>query len=464
MPRNQREVPIEDLLQALSTLRLDGEEALIPRETVSEVQRALSHLSTVNRGLRVLNRLQRVFLTVDDDEMYGEVLEVVLEVLESRLGVFAYIDEEDAVVCPSMTHEVRDICGVGDTDTAVRFPRHTWAGIWGRMLSAESAARSEGPFEVPGGHGPIARAMCAPIVCRDHAVGHFLVANKPTKYTAEDEQTLTMIAELVAPILSARLVRERERARRAAAEEALERAVADLERSNAELAVLATVAAHDLREPLRTVMTSVQLLKRRHGDQLDPRATRLIDRAIDAARRLGSMGEDVLSYARARTTRLRLLPVDAGAVVDRVFQHLASQIGEERATVTRGDLPVLTADEALLTRLFQNLVSNAIRFGGDEPPQVHISAAREDDVWRFAVRDSGIGIAPEDVERIFRPFEQVHGREDHPGTGIGLAICTRIVERHGGTMWVESAPAEGSTFYFTIRDQIGTGDASDSHG
>jgi signal transduction histidine kinase len=125
---------------------------------------------------------------------------------------------------------------------------------------------------------------------------------------------------------------------------------------------------------------------------------------------------------------------------------------------------VLTADEALLTRLFQNLVSNAIRFGGrDEPPRVHISVARGEDVWRFAVRDNGVGIAPEDAERIFRPFEQVHGREDHPGTGIGLAICTRIVERHGGTMWVESAPGEGSTFCFTIRDHVGIGDASDSH-
>jgi signal transduction histidine kinase len=428
-------------------------------------RRRSGDLSTVNRDLRVLNRLQRIFLTVDDDEMYGEVLDVVLEVLESRFGVFAYIDEQGAVVCPSMTHEVWDLCGVRDADRTVRFPRETWAGMWGHALSAKKTARSEGPFRAPAGHIPIARAMCAPILYRDEAVGRFLVANKPTQYTAEDERTLAMIAESVAPILSARLVREREAARRADAEEALERAVADLERSNEELAVLASVAAHDLREPLRTVMTSVQLLKRRHGDQLDQRATQLVDRAIDAARRLGTMGEDVLSYARARTTSLRLVSVDAGIVVDRVLQNLGSQISEAGAHVTRDDLPVLTADEALLTRLLQNLVSNAIRFGaGDGPPRVHISAAREDDVRTFAVRDNGVGIAPEDAERIFRPFEQVGGREDHPGTGIGLAICARIVERHGGTMWVESAPGEGSTFYFTIRDPVGTGDASDSHG
>jgi light-regulated signal transduction histidine kinase (bacteriophytochrome) len=177
------------------------------------------------------------------------------------------------------------------------------------------------------------------------------------------------------------------------------------------------------------------------------------------------MGEDVLSYARARTANLRLVSVDVGTVVDRVFQNLGSQIGEARARVTRGDLPVLTADEAHLTRLFQNLVSNAIGFsGGHEPPQAHVSAARGDGSWTFAVRDNGIGIAPEDTERIFLPFEQLHGRGDHPGTGIGLAICTRIVERHGGTMWVESAPGEGSTFYFTIRDHIGIGDARDPHG
>jgi len=465
MPPECLDTPIGDLLQALRAVRRDGEEAHIPSETVSAVERALSRLSTANRDLRVLNRLQRVFLAVEDDEMYSEVLEVVLEVLQSRVGAFAYIDEEGDVVCPSMTHEVRDLCRVRDAHEAARFRRRNWAGMWGHALSARGVTRSEGPFKVPDGHIPITRVMSAPVVCRGQTVGYFLVANKPAEYTAEDERTLTVIAELVAPILSARLVREREQARRAVAEAALERAVSDLERSNKELAVLASVAAHDLREPLRTVMTSVQLLKRRHGDQLDQRATQLTDRAIDAARRLGSMGEDVLSYARARTASLRLVSVDAGVVVDRVVQNLGSQIAEARARVTRSDLPVLTADEALLTRLFQNLVSNAIRFAGSgAPPQVQVSAARGEAVWTFAVRDNGVGIAPEDVERIFRPFEQVAGREAHPGTGIGLAICTRIVERHGGTMWVESAPGEGSTFCFTIRDHVGTGDASDPHG
>lgn len=232
--------------------------------------------------------------------------------------------------------------------------------------------------------------------------------------------------------------------------EALEHQTAELLRSNAELQQFAYVASHDLQEPLRMVASYTQLLARRYQGKLDQDADEFIAYAVDGAKRMQALINDLLIYSRVGTQRREFERTDLGEVVDHVIADLALAIEEAHATVTRGDLPTVLADSVQMGQLFQNLISNAIKFRGSADPDVRITAERDGDQWRLAVRDNGIGIAPEFSDRIFGIFQRLHTRTEYPGTGIGLAICKKIVERHGGQIWVESQPGEGATFYFTL--------------
>jgi PAS domain S-box-containing protein len=224
----------------------------------------------------------------------------------------------------------------------------------------------------------------------------------------------------------------------------------DLELKNEELEQYAYVASHDLQEPLRMVISYVQLLQHRYGGRLDADADEFINFAVDGARRMQVLINDLLEYSRVSTRGLPLAPTDAEAVFQETLKVLEPKIAEEHATITHDPLPVALADRTQLGQVFQNLLSNSIKFHGNQAPAVHVTARREDDAWVFSVRDNGIGIEPEYYDRIFAPFQRLHHRIDYPGTGIGLAICKRIVERHGGRIWVESEPERGSAFFFTI--------------
>jgi len=234
------------------------------------------------------------------------------------------------------------------------------------------------------------------------------------------------------------------------AEEALERQAEELARSNTELEQFAYIASHDLREPLRMVTSYLQLLQRRYKGQLNTDADEFIEFAVDGATRMRALINDLLTYSRVSTRAKPFEPTDCCAVLDHTLANLKIAIKENDAVVTCDDLPTVMADKVQLTQVFQNLVGNGIKFRSDRPPKVHVGVERNDGEWLFSVRDNGIGIDPQYFERIFLVFQRLHGRSEYPGTGIGLAVCRKVVERHGGRMWVESEPGQGSTFYFTI--------------
>lgn len=224
----------------------------------------------------------------------------------------------------------------------------------------------------------------------------------------------------------------------------------DLERSNHDLAQFAYVASHDLRAPVRAMKSFAQILVNDYTGQLDSEADEHLGFIVDGANRLESLINDLLAYSRIDTQGKVFEPVDCSPVFDQVKTDLLMDSDHAEAAVTRDDLPTVMADGTQMMQLFQNLISNGIKFHGEAPPVVHMSAERNEKEWQFAVRDNGIGIDPEHVERIFAMFQRLHTQEEYPGTGMGSAICKKIVERHGGKISVKSKIGAGSTFFFTI--------------
>ncbi|MDX8028600.1 ATP-binding protein [Lentzea sp. BCCO 10_0856] len=231
----------------------------------------------------------------------------------------------------------------------------------------------------------------------------------------------------------------------------LDEAKTELQRSNAELEQFAYVASHDLQEPLRKVASFCQLLQRRYGGQLDERADQYIEFAVDGAKRMQGLINDLLAFSRVgRITREQMV-IDLNEIVRQVVDSFSERIEETRATVVVAeDLPSVRGEPTLLSAVFQNLISNALKFKGPSDPVVDIEVERDGEMWKFSVRDNGIGIEPEYADRIFVIFQRLHPKDAYPGTGIGLAMCRKIVEYHGGTIWLKTDVDSGSRFEFTL--------------
>lgn len=241
------------------------------------------------------------------------------------------------------------------------------------------------------------------------------------------------------------------------AEAQLGQKVAELKRSNEELAQFAYIASHDLQEPLRMVASYTQLLAKRYKGKLDSDADEFIAFAVDGASRMQRLIQELLAYSRVGTSKLDSVEISTEFVLEQVLLNLSAAIQASGALVTHDPLPSVLGDETQLIQLFQNLVGNGIKYHGAEAPQIHLSAAKNgQNSWTFSVKDNGLGIDPQYFERIFGMFQRLHTREEFAGTGIGLAICKRIVERHGGKIWVESQRGEGSTFRFALAESLGT--------
>jgi PAS domain S-box-containing protein len=291
----------------------------------------------------------------------------------------------------------------------------------------------------------------------DHLTGRLVVLRDITKrkqaevvlQRAHDELEQRVEERTTALLVTnEQLKREIEERRRA--EEALKKTTEELARSNQELEQFAYAASHDLQEPLRMVTSYIQLLARRYQNRLDSDAEEFINFAVDGATRMHTLINGLLTYSRVGTQGKPFEPTNCETILQHSLDNLKMTMEETGAVVTHDPLPTVMADDLQLGQLFQNLIGNAIKFHGEDPPRVHISVRPDGNQWVFSVRDNGIGIAPEFKERIFLIFQRLHGKEKYPGTGIGLAVCKKIVEGHGGRIWVESELGKGATFHFTL--------------
>ena len=235
------------------------------------------------------------------------------------------------------------------------------------------------------------------------------------------------------------------------AEEAVKKTADDLARSNQELEQFAYAASHDLQEPLRKIASYTQLLQQRYQGKFDAEADKFIGYIVDGAYRMQALIRDLLMYSRAGRGELTLEPTDMESVLAQALSNLETALQTNKAVVTHDPLPMIMASPSQLTQVLQNLVGNAIKYHGDAPPTVHVSAVQKSGVWQFAIKDNGIGIDPQYADRVFVIFQRLHTKKEYPGTGIGLAICKKMIERHGGQVWLESeGEGKGTTFRFTI--------------
>jgi light-regulated signal transduction histidine kinase (bacteriophytochrome) len=255
--------------------------------------------------------------------------------------------------------------------------------------------------------------------------------------------------ELVATITAfSRLYRAEAKLARANAE--LEHQAKELRRSNEELWQFASIVSHDLQEPLRMISMYVQLLSQRYQGKLDAEAGEYFEYILEGTSRVQDLILNLLEYSRVQTRGAPFVATDCNETLAQVLRSLRLSIEETRAVVTIDPLPTVSADQTQLGQLLQNLISNALKFHGPEPPQIHVTARPNGQEWLFSVRDQGIGLDPAYAEKIFVIFQRLHTRREYPGTGLGLALCKKIVERHGGRIWVTSQPGNGATFFFTL--------------
>lgn len=293
--------------------------------------------------------------------------------------------------------------------------------------------------------------LLVPIATIDLSLGMLMVFLQYGSLFADDDlDLLTIFAQQTAVHLENQAVLERLHLYTEELEGRVRERTAALQRSNEELRQFAYVASHDLQEPLRTVSSYLQLIETRYPDKLDQDGREFIAFAVDGASRMKDLIRDLLAYSRVESQPRKYEPLESQKSLDEARKLLEVSIQESEAAITSDPLPQVKADEQLMIQLFQNLISNAIKYRGDRKPEIHIGAARDKNMWQFSVCDNGIGIESKYLDRIFVIFQRLHTRSQYPGTGIGLAICKKAVEMHGGRIWAESEVGKGTTFYFTI--------------
>lgn len=407
-----------------------------------------------NRITETLYRIGRLLASeLDLQRLVQALTDATTELTGARFGAFFYNVNQGGEKLMLFTLSGAPV------EAFSKFPLPRRTALFGPTFDGEGILRIDDvtkdprfgrnpPYHgMPKGHLPVRSYLAVPVVSRSGEVlgGLFFGHSEAGVFPARLERVMSGIASQAAVAMdNARLYAEAQRAI-----QRKEESLAELARSNAELEQFAYVASHDLKEPLRMVSSFVQLLERRYRDKLDEQAREFIGFAVEGTARMHTLIHDLLEYSSVRTKGVPFRRTSAEAVLSATLKNLQAAIFESGAEITHGELPEILVDPTQATQLFQNVIGNAIKYRR-ERPRVHVDARREGDQWVFSVKDNGIGIPAEYFERIFVIFQRLHGRDEYSGTGIGLAVCKRIVERHGGRMWVESTPGKGSTFFFTL--------------
>lgn len=446
-----------------------------------------AEFNAVNRALRVLSAsIRAVAQSTEEFGLLQTVCQLLIDLGEYHLAWVGYAQEDEGKT-------VQPVAYAGYEAGYLQKAIITWAntergqGPTGRAIRSGQATISQNiltdPNLAPWREEAVKRgyqsSLAVPLREREQVFGALnLYSTRADAFDTEEVQLLTELADNVSyGIFSLRAERDRKRAEEAILQlnqelesrvkqrtaelaqtneqlqktnEQLDILNQEFQRSNQELEQFAYVASHDLQEPLRAITGYTQLLVNEYGDRFDETAQEYAGFVIDGAKRMQQLIQDLLAYSRVGTRGKEFAPTDCNVVLKQVLQNLQVAITDNQATITADRLPTINADQNQLVQLLQNLIGNAIKFYRNEPPQIYLTAAQQNNYWLFQVRDNGIGIKPQYLERIFEIFKRLHTRREYPGTGIGLAICKKIVTRHGGRIWAESEPGMGTTFYFTF--------------
>ena len=442
-------------------------------ELEMRVQERTTEIKKANRALRMLYECDQVIVHATDEmDFLRDICRTIVEVGGYRMAWVGFAERDGG-------KKVRPVAQAGYEEGYLESLNITWAdsergrGPTGTAIRTGTTyiARniSTDPSFVPWRAEALKRgyasSIAIPLIAEDQTLGALMMyAVEPDAFDTQEVILLKGMADDIAYCISS--IRVRAEHKRTDEElkkyrEHLEAMVEErteelkwmsdeLKRSNEDLQQFAHAASHDLQEPLRGVASFAKLLEKRYKGRLDEKADEFIDYIIDDTKRMQMLIKDLLEYSQVSAKGIVFRPTNCSVALEQAIYNLRSAIEESGAEVTYDLLPTVKGDEAQLSRVFQNLISNAIKFRSQEPLKIHISARRKKDEWIFTMRDTGIGIDPKQSERIFVMFQRLHTRAEYPGTGIGLAMCRKIVERHGGRIWVESELGKGSTFYFTI--------------
>jgi len=414
------------------------------KKTNEELQLEIAERKRVESIMQARLRLLECANSHSLDEFLTATLDEIEALTGSTIGFYHFLESDQKTLSLQnwSTNTLKSICTASGKGSHYDIAQ---AGVWvdcvneRRPIIHNDYAFLPHRKGLPEGHAPIVRELVAPVFRGNLIKAIIGVGNKSNNYKINDIEIVSQLGDLSWDIV------ERKRA-----EEKVKLMSDELARSNSELQQFAFAAAHDLQEPLRGIEGFIRLLKKRYKGRFDEKADKFVDYVVDDVKRMQMLIKDLLEYSRVNTKNAVLRPANCSLVLEQALNNLRSAIEESDAVVTYDILPTVMGDNAQLTRLFQNLIGNAIKFHGEAPMRVHVSAERKGDEWVLSVQDNGIGMDQKDIERIFEVFRRLHTREEYPGTGIGLSICKRIVERHGGRIWVESEIGKGSKFHFTI--------------
>ncbi|MDP6113441.1 MAG: ATP-binding protein [Planctomycetota bacterium] len=416
----------------------------------------------VSRNAAVLEAVNEVLseaLTCETEEELGKICLAVAERLTgSKFGCFVEVNEDGLFDTIAISNPGWDACDMAVEDArrnTVSMPirgidRSTIREGKPRIVNEDEIATHADRVGFPEGHPPVRAFLGVPFIHEGKVVGMISLANKEGGYELHDQEAVEALSVAMVEALRTKRADVELAQHREHLEEMVASRTQELARSNAELEQYAYIISHDLQTPLRTCISFAQLLTKHCEGELDAKAEGFIRHIVEGADSMQTLIRDLLAFSRVGSEEEAPERTDCSEAFDLAVANLQADIEESGAVVKQEGLPTLEANRSQMVQLLQNLVSNGIKYRGEKPPEIHVTSKLEEGEWRFAVSDNGIGIPPEHLEAIFAVFRRLHTPQEYPGTGVGLAICKKIVELHGGRIWVESEPGEGSMFCFTF--------------